>query len=92
MIIINQEGKRFNFDNIIYFQAVAMDTNGEVVCKLLNNESYVLGEYETFERAEEVVKQIDNCYYNFMFYSSNQSTDKVMCMNTAPKIYTMPQE
>lgn len=92
MIIINQEGKRFNFDNMLHYQAVEFEDVGEVVCKMINNESWVLGTYDSFERAEEVVKELDNCYYNEKFYSSNQTFERVIALNTAPKIFRMPEE
>lgn len=92
MIIISQFGGRFNFDSIMTYKATMADDFGQVLCKLTNNETCVLGDYETFERAEEVVKELDNCYYNEKFYSSNQTFERVVALNTAPKIFKMPEE
>ena len=92
MILVNQEGKRFNFDNILHYQATGYGNVGEVVCKLVNNETWILGEYDSLERAEEIVKEIDNIWHNQNFYNREMNADKVICMNTLPKIYYMPEE
>ena len=77
---------------MLHYQAVEFDDSGEVVCKTTNNESWVLGTYDSIERAEEVTKEIDNCYCNEKFYTSNQTFEKVLAVNTAPRIFKMPEE
>lgn len=91
-IIISQFGKRFNFDNILAYDATEGEGFSTIVCKTITNELYTLAEYEDPERAKEVVEEIDNCYRNEMFYASNQTFERVMAMNTAPRIYKIPEE
>ncbi len=77
---------------MLHYQAVGYGDLGEVVCKMVNNESWVLGEYETFERAEEVVEELDNIYLGAKALQGNQSPDKVTAISLMRRIYRMPEE
>jgi len=98
MIIISQTGRRYNFDNIIAYDSVLiLDKNGgeeqgEVVCKMVNNETASLGVYDTMQRAEEVVEEIDKAYLATRALLGNQTPDKVTAISLMKKIYKMPDE
>lgn len=77
---------------MLHYQAVGYGELGEVVCKMVNNESWVLGEYETFERAEEIVEELDNIYLGAKALQGNQPPDKVTAISLMRRIYRMPEE
>lgn len=77
---------------MLHYQAAEYGDLGEVVCKMVNNESWVLGEYETFERAEEVVRELDDLYLGAKALSGNQSAENIIALSLMKRMYRMPEE
>lgn len=77
---------------MLHYQAVGYGDLGEVVCKMVNNESWVLGEYETFERAEEVVQELDDLYLGTKALCGNQPAENVIAFSLMRRMYRMPEE
>ena len=75
MLILSQDGNKIvNLDNVIY---ITTNTYSEecsgISCNSLNNLEIYLGEYETEERAKEVLQEIMDAYSHFIYYN-NQAT------------------
>lgn len=93
MIIISQLGRRYNFDNIIFYDCFQTDEGaGEVVCRLVNNEQTFLGSYDSMERAEEIVREIDELYLGAKALRGSRPAEEITAISLMKKIYTMPKE
>lgn len=86
MVIVNQ-----NRDEIINFEKmnnIYVSKSGEVrACANMEDCVYVLGKYESEERAKEVLQEIISKYKTTLYNSKTNET-----VVNVPKVYEMPKE
>lgn len=86
MVIVNQ-----NRDEIINFEKmnnIYVSKSGEVrACANMEDCVYVLGKYESEERAKEVLQEIISKYKTTLYNSKTNET-----VVNIPKVYEMPKE
>lgn len=84
MVIVNQ-----NRDEIINFEKmnnIYVSKSGEVrACANMEDCVYVLGKYESEERAKEVLQEIVSKYKTTLYNSKTNET-----VVNVPKVYEMP--
>ena len=84
MIIVSQDKETIvNFDNIT--EIAQEDGEIGITNDILNDNFQVIAEYETEERAKEVLQEIINKYGKF-------DIDDCNAITVFPKIYEMPKE
>lgn len=63
MIIVNQEKHLLNYDNVIEIcKTFGNEKDVSIIATTINNDDIVLGEYDTEERADEVLEEIVEQY------------------------------
>ena len=63
MIIVNQEKRILNYDNIVDIdKTFGNEKDVSIIATTINNNDIVLGEYDTEERADEVLEEIVEQY------------------------------
>ena len=77
---------------MLHYQAVGDESFGDVICKMCNNESWILGNYESLERAEEIVQEIDDLYTATDVLKGTQPAVNIIAISLMKKIYKMPEE
>lgn len=93
MLILSQDERGIvNLDNVIY---ITTNTYSEecsgISCNSLNNLEIYLGEYDTEERAKEVLQEIINEYksQNYLVYDAETGSIKDVNKNI---VFIMPKE
>lgn len=95
MIIVSQDKERiFNFDNISYIEISANKTT--IRCQR-TNENIWLGNYETEERAKEVLQEIVKEYTTYLSITGGPALvqggmDIQPNVFNIPKVYKMPEK
>lgn len=86
MIIVNQaKDEIINFKNM---NNIYISRTGEVrACANMEDCVYVLGKYESEERAKEVLQEIVSKYKTTLYNSKTNET-----VVNVPKVYEMPKE
>lgn len=93
MLIKSQYNKVFNLDNMLFIEAVeAEEEIGIILIKLTNNETFILGQYENVDRAEEIINEILEIYCPMSEYTKGMSINQGLFINTMPKLYKLPEE
>lgn len=59
---------------------------------MTNNESWILGTYNSIERAEEVVQELDDLYLGTKALCGNQPAENVIAFSLMRRMYRMPEE
>ena len=63
MIIVNQEKRILNYDNIVDIdKTFGNEKDVSIIATTINNNDIVLGEYDTEERADEILEEIIEQY------------------------------
>ena len=63
MIIVNQEKHLLNYDNVIEIcKTFGNEKDVSIIATTINNDDIVLGEYDTEERADEILEEIIEQY------------------------------
>ena len=63
MTIVSQEKHLLNYDNVIEIcKTFGNEKNVSIIATTINNDNIVLGEYDTKERADEVLEEIIEKY------------------------------
>ena len=87
MIIVSQEKRILNYDNIVDIdKTFGNEKDVSIIATTINNNDIVLGEYDTEERAKEVLEEIAERYTNWNNLVYGQPTGEC-----SPK-YEMPKE
>lgn len=90
MIIVNQEKRILNYDNVVDIdKTFGNEKNVSIIATTINNDDIVLGEYDTEERADEILEEIIENIQCKSFVEMN--TDGVTSEVTGG-IYRMPKE
>lgn len=93
MLIKSQYDKVFNLDNILFIDIVEEDDGtGTILIRLTNNETFVIGQYDSMHRAEEIQEQILESYSPMTEYAKGMSISQGIFINTMPKVYRLPKE
>ena len=88
MIIINQDKNNvINYDNVksLWIEDNVLDETNTTF--YINADEDFLGEYETEERAKEVLQEIVSKYKTTLYNSKTNET-----VVNVPKVYEMPKE
>lgn len=93
MLILSQDKRTIvNLDNLIYLttNTYSEECSG-ISCNSLNNLEIYIGEYETEERAKEVLQEIINEYksQNYLVYDAETGSIKDVNKNI---VFIMPKE
>lgn len=63
MIIVNQEKHLLNYNNVIEIcKTFGNEKDVSIIATTINNDDIVLGEYDTEERADEILEEIIEQY------------------------------
>ena len=91
MIIVNQEKRILNYDNIVDIdKTFGNEKDVSIIATTINNNDIVLGEYDTEERADEILDEIVNKYLEYGQIQNLVGDIKQVC--NIPKKYEMPKE
>lgn len=91
MIIVNQEKHLLNYDNVIEIcKTFGNEKDVSIIATTINNDDIVLGEYDTEERADEILDEIVNKYLEYGQIQNLVGDIKQVC--NIPKKYEMPRE
>ena len=101
MIIVNQEKRILNYDNVVDIdKTFGNEKDISIIATTTNDDAIVLGEYDTEKRANEVLSEIVKCYVNTEQYKCicdipDYSTERIEHLNELAEnavIYIMPKE
>ena len=63
MIIVNQEKRILNYDNVVDIdKTLGNEKDISIIATTTNDDAIVLGEYDTEERADEILEEIKEEY------------------------------
>lgn len=63
MIIVSQEKRILNYDNVVDIdKTFGNEKNISIIATTINNDDIVLGEYDSDERADEILEEIIEQY------------------------------
>ena len=89
MIIVNQEKHLLNYDNVIEIcKTFGNEKDVSIIATTINNDDIVLGEYDTEERADEILEEIIEQYE----HEEDCKCDKSYLATLDNFTYRMPKE
>ena len=89
MIIVNKENHILNFDNVVDIdKTFGNEKDVSIIATTVNNDSICLGEYDTEERADEILEEIIEKYEHV----KDCECDRIYFNTLENFTYKMPKE
>ena len=98
MIIVSQDKKELiNFNNMENIEIDNPFENNDgkftIEATSIDTNSYFLGEYDTEERTKEILKEIVDCFGNYLkLKAATFPMTEDLAIFNIPKIYEMPEK